>query len=143
MGRLVSAALDAGARRILLTPAALILMIGAIAVTLVIWTNLTLSPDGSQVAFTWNGPNEDNFDIYVQLVGPGERRARHRSTGRDPRDRAYRLEGWHALQSWLEGTERRVKIPYAKRLAGSIPPVAVRLRRDFGEGERGGLPAGR
>jgi hypothetical protein len=24
-----------------------------------------------------------------------------------------------------------VKIPYAKRLAGSIPPVAVRLRRDF------------
>ena len=32
----------------------------------------SLSPDGSQVAFTWNGPNEDNFDIYVKLVGPGE-----------------------------------------------------------------------
>ena len=42
------------------------------------------------------------------------------------------MESWHALQSWLEGAERRVKIPYAKRLAGSIPPVAVRLRRDFG-----------
>jgi len=42
------------------------------------------------------------------------------------------MESWHALQSWLEGAESRVKIPYAKKLAGSIPPVAVRLRRDFG-----------
>jgi Tol biopolymer transport system component/DNA-binding winged helix-turn-helix (wHTH) protein len=32
----------------------------------------TLSPDGSQVAFTWDGPGEDNTDIYVKLVGPGE-----------------------------------------------------------------------
>ena len=31
----------------------------------------SLSPDGSQVAFAWNGPTEDNFDIYVKLVGPG------------------------------------------------------------------------
>lgn len=31
----------------------------------------TLSPDGSQVAFSWNGPTEDNFDIYLKLVGPG------------------------------------------------------------------------
>lgn len=42
------------------------------------------------------------------------------------------MEAWHALQSWLEGTERRVTIPYAGELAGRIPPVAVRLRRDFG-----------
>jgi len=32
----------------------------------------SLSPDGSQVAFSWNGPNEDNYDIYMKLVGPGE-----------------------------------------------------------------------
>jgi Tol biopolymer transport system component/DNA-binding winged helix-turn-helix (wHTH) protein len=32
----------------------------------------SLSPDGSQVAYSWDGPNEDNFDIYVKLVGPGE-----------------------------------------------------------------------
>jgi len=31
----------------------------------------SLSPDGSQVAFSWNGPREDNYDIYVKLVGPG------------------------------------------------------------------------
>ncbi len=32
----------------------------------------SLSPDGSQVAFTWDGPRQDNVDIYVKLVGPGE-----------------------------------------------------------------------
>jgi len=32
----------------------------------------SLSPDGSQVAFSWNGPRQDNYDIYVKLVGPGE-----------------------------------------------------------------------
>jgi hypothetical protein len=41
-------------------------------------------------------------------------------------------EAWHALQTWLEGAEHRVTIPYAKQLAELIPPVAVRLRRDFG-----------
>jgi hypothetical protein len=46
------------------------------------------------------------------------------------------FEPWHALQVclqvWLEGAEHRVFIPYAKILADLIPPVAVRLRRDFG-----------
>ena len=39
---------------------------------------------------------------------------------------------WRALQVWLEGVERRVTVPYAAGLAGLIPPIAVRLRRDFG-----------
>ncbi|RPJ60075.1 MAG: serine/threonine-protein kinase [Acidobacteria bacterium] len=30
------------------------------------------SPDGNQLAFSWNGPKEDNFDIYVKTIGPGE-----------------------------------------------------------------------
>jgi hypothetical protein len=42
------------------------------------------------------------------------------------------LERWHALQRWLEGGNHRVAIPYAHELAKAIPPVAVRLRRDFG-----------
>jgi hypothetical protein len=42
------------------------------------------------------------------------------------------LEVWHALQVWLESADHRVCIPYAKQLADLIPPVAVRLRRDFG-----------
>jgi Tol biopolymer transport system component/DNA-binding winged helix-turn-helix (wHTH) protein len=32
----------------------------------------TLSPDGSQVAFAWEGSGQDNVDIYLKLVGPGE-----------------------------------------------------------------------
>lgn len=31
----------------------------------------TFSPDGRQVAFNWNGPDQKNFDIYVSS-GPGE-----------------------------------------------------------------------
>ena len=42
------------------------------------------------------------------------------------------LTPWLALQEWLEGAEHRVNIPYAEDLAELIPPVAVRLRRDFG-----------
>ncbi len=29
------------------------------------------SPDGNSVAFSWNGEAEDNWDIYVKLIGPG------------------------------------------------------------------------
>jgi Tol biopolymer transport system component len=32
----------------------------------------SFSPDGNQIVFTWNGEREDNGDIYVKLVGPGE-----------------------------------------------------------------------
>jgi hypothetical protein len=42
------------------------------------------------------------------------------------------LEPWVALQEWLAAAERRVTIPFAKILAEKVPPVAVRLRRDFG-----------
>jgi hypothetical protein len=38
---------------------------------------------------------------------------------------------WRALQKFVECGERRVVVPFAKRLADLIPPRAVRLRRDF------------
>ncbi|MDA2925294.1 serine/threonine-protein kinase [Acidobacteria bacterium AH-259-L09] len=31
----------------------------------------SFSPDGSQVVFSWNGENQDNYDIYVKLIGSG------------------------------------------------------------------------
>jgi len=34
----------------------------------------TFSPDGNQVAFSWNGEKGDNFDIYLQMVGSTETR---------------------------------------------------------------------
>jgi hypothetical protein len=38
---------------------------------------------------------------------------------------------WQALQIALETDERRVVVPFANQLANLVPPVAVRLRRDF------------
>jgi hypothetical protein len=38
---------------------------------------------------------------------------------------------WLTLQDWLAAGECEVSIPFAARLAELIPPVAVRLRRDF------------
>jgi hypothetical protein len=38
---------------------------------------------------------------------------------------------WHQLSDWIEQEDNRVTIPYARVLAGRIPPVAVRMRRDF------------
>ena len=38
---------------------------------------------------------------------------------------------WQQLQSWLASAEHRVTVPYARLLAELIPPIAVRLRRDF------------
>lgn len=34
----------------------------------------SFSPDGSRVAFSWNGEKEDNFDIYIKPLGPGPAR---------------------------------------------------------------------
>jgi len=33
--------------------------------------NPSFAPDGSQVAFAWDGENQDNFDIYVKVIGSG------------------------------------------------------------------------
>jgi Tol biopolymer transport system component/DNA-binding winged helix-turn-helix (wHTH) protein len=33
--------------------------------------NPALSPDGNQVAFTWSGETQDNYDIYIKLIGSG------------------------------------------------------------------------
>jgi hypothetical protein len=41
------------------------------------------------------------------------------------------LSRWQALQTWLAMSNCQVDIPYADRLAKSVPPIAVRLRRDF------------
>jgi hypothetical protein len=38
---------------------------------------------------------------------------------------------WHSLQHWLFSQRKEVLIPYSTVLSKLIPPVAVRLRRDF------------
>jgi len=42
------------------------------------------------------------------------------------------VEPWHELQRWLEAGPYEVAIPFGPRLAALVDPVAVRLRRDFG-----------
>jgi Tol biopolymer transport system component len=32
-----------------------------------------LSPDGQKVAYSWTGPEGDNWDVYVKAIGPGTR----------------------------------------------------------------------
>jgi hypothetical protein len=41
------------------------------------------------------------------------------------------LSRWHAVQTWLVTGPHRVVIPFAERLARLVPPLAIRLRRDF------------
>lgn len=41
------------------------------------------------------------------------------------------LAEWRDLQNWIAGQDNRVTIPFALALADLVPPVAVRLRRDF------------
>jgi hypothetical protein len=38
---------------------------------------------------------------------------------------------WHAFDHWVRHANHDVAVPYAGWLAANIPPVAVRLRRDF------------
>jgi hypothetical protein len=41
------------------------------------------------------------------------------------------LGHWHALQTWLATGPIGVTIPFASQLAELVPPIAIRLRRDF------------
>jgi hypothetical protein len=46
-------------------------------------------------------------------------------------ERAPDYAGWHALHRWLRTANHTVTIHYGRDLAQQVPPVAVRLRRDF------------
>jgi hypothetical protein len=47
--------------------------------------------------------------------------------------RSVDYEQWRDFQRWLEHGDREVVVSYAEALAEMVPPVAVRLRRDFGQ----------
>jgi hypothetical protein len=54
-----------------------------------------------------------------------------RALARDGQQPEVDVSHWRALQTWLERGPTDVVIPFADRLAQIIPPLAVRLRRDF------------
>ena len=49
----------------------------------------------------------------------------------DENNKSSNLSNWQAFQEWLNLADHEVTIPFAKELANLIPPVAIRLRRDF------------
>jgi hypothetical protein len=63
---------------------------------------------------------------------PEQTRLVFQAIARGDGDGGFDPDPWHALQVWLAHAEHRVVIPYAKLLGKLIPPIAVRLRRDFG-----------
>jgi hypothetical protein len=62
---------------------------------------------------------------------PDQTAAVFRALAQDSKRAVTDLTRWHALQTWLATGPSRVGIPFAGRLAELVPPVAVRLRRDF------------
>jgi hypothetical protein len=74
--------------------------------------------------------NETRILSLTVTDSPAQTRAimlAHALGDRSDRDR----QAWHDLQTWLTETAIDVVVPYAATLARAIPPVAVRLRRDF------------
>jgi hypothetical protein len=89
---------------------------------LIITTTLTrLHPENEtrMLSLAVTDTREQTRDIMAALAG---------EVVEDPPD----LDTWHSLQEWLAAAEHRVAVTYAGALAAAVPPVAVRLRRDFG-----------
>ncbi len=92
----------------------------------------SFSPDGQQIAFSWNGEREDNFDIYVKIVGSVELR-RLTTDAADDSFPAWSPDGRQIafvraeqggaqvhLVSPLAGTDRRLSdMPVVGRVAWS------------------------
>jgi hypothetical protein len=62
---------------------------------------------------------------------PDQTAAVFRALARDGSTIATDLTRWHALQTWLATGSSGVDIPFADQFAELVPPLAVRLRRDF------------
>jgi len=76
-------------------------------------------------------PENETRMLSVVVNDTPEQTARVLAAQAEEREEAVDYRPWHALQEWLASGERRVTIPFAAALACTIPPKAVRLRRDF------------
>ena len=74
----------------------------------------TLSPDGKQVAFSWDGENGDNEDIYVVIVGSDSPLRLHKDAARDVSP-AWKPDGSQIAFARLDG--RRAAIYVVRRSA--------------------------
>lgn len=70
-------------------------------------------------------PTDDSASQTTSIMKATAAKSQH-----DPQPEADFSE-WHAYARWIAAGNKNVVIPYAIWLAEQIPPVAVRLRRDF------------
>lgn len=82
-------------------------------------------------AISLHPENETRLLSVTATDTPAQTKAVLRALAEE-RDDDPGLDEWKALQRWLELGPRKVTVPFAAQLAEAIPPVAVRLRRDFG-----------
>jgi hypothetical protein len=82
-------------------------------------TSLRLHPENEtrMLSLTVSDTRDQTAAVFRALANGGTHRAD--------------LSRWQALQTWLAASMREVVIPYAPALAEMVPPVAIRLRRDF------------
>jgi serine/threonine protein kinase len=122
----------------------------------------SLSPDGEQVAFVWDGEKQDNFDVYVKMIGSPEVLRLTTDPGRDGtpswspdgrqiafvRARFPDFASTIHLVSHLGGPDRKVSdfLMAGGRGGPSWSPdgrwlVAARARPDVEPGQEPGPPA--
>jgi Tol biopolymer transport system component len=95
--------------------------------------NPTISPDGNQVAFTWNGEKQDNFDIYVKLIGSNARLQLTQTPAEDFSP-AWSPDGRNiAFLRWLDGDRNELMLisPLGgpeRKLTETVIPQGSRLR---------------
>jgi Tol biopolymer transport system component len=80
----------------------------------------SFSPDGKQVAFTWNGEKRDNFDVYVMLVGSSS--ARRLTTNPTAED----------CPRWSPDGQR---IAYLRALSDPPRTSEIHLMSELGDGD--------
>lgn len=87
---------------------------------LVTTTSLRLHPENEtrMLSLTITDTREQTAAVFQSLA---------RETKKSDID----LNPWRSLQTWLATGPAQVFIPFADRLAKLVPPIAVRLRRDF------------
>ena len=85
----------------------------------------SFSPDGNYVAFMWTGPNQDNEDIYVQMIGSG---SPLRLTT-DPRIDTSPV--WSPDGRWIAFLRGTTSAPYLQDISEVrlIPPLGGSERR--------------
>ncbi len=90
-------------------------------------------PTGFVTTTTRHRLHAENETRYLSLTvkdTPEQTRRVLRAIAEEPAEERD-LGRWHALQTWLEGAEHGIFVPYAVALAEATGDFAVRLRRDF------------